>query len=216
MRIRYLLIALASAAVCGPAMAGANILPGSGATVAGSSLHDGFNESAAAGNLINGTTDPTFGNGDTRWVFADGSSADQTLIVDFGSDKSVDFAGFAYSGEDRTPISFEILTSTDGTHFTAVGGPTLITPGSPGVDSASSTFAPTLAQYVEYDFGANSTNEGCAGCGGGPGQGAGIVSLNIGAVPEPATWAMMLFGVGMIGGGLRLTRRKSDVAGVAT
>ena len=32
------------------------------------------------------------------------------------------------------------------------------------------------------------------------------------AVPEPATWAMMLLGVGMIGGGLRLARRKNDLA----
>jgi hypothetical protein len=32
------------------------------------------------------------------------------------------------------------------------------------------------------------------------------------SVPEPATWAMMLVGVGMIGGGLRMARRKTDVA----
>jgi fibro-slime domain-containing protein len=31
-------------------------------------------------------------------------------------------------------------------------------------------------------------------------------------VPEPATWAMMLFGVGMIGGGLRIARRKNGMA----
>jgi len=27
-------------------------------------------------------------------------------------------------------------------------------------------------------------------------------------VPEPATWAMLLLGVGMMGGGLRAARRK--------
>jgi hypothetical protein len=32
------------------------------------------------------------------------------------------------------------------------------------------------------------------------------------AIPEPATWAMMLLGAGMIGGGLRMARRKSDTA----
>ena len=32
------------------------------------------------------------------------------------------------------------------------------------------------------------------------------------AVPEPAAWAMMLLGVGMIGAGLRLARRKNDLA----
>jgi hypothetical protein len=33
-----------------------------------------------------------------------------------------------------------------------------------------------------------------------------------GGVPEPATWAMMLLGVGMIGTGLRTMRRKNDMA----
>lgn len=36
-----------------------------------------------------------------------------------------------------------------------------------------------------------------------------------GVVPEPATWATMLLGVGMIGGGLRMARRKSDIAATA-
>ncbi|HXQ47389.1 MAG TPA: PEPxxWA-CTERM sorting domain-containing protein, partial [Caulobacteraceae bacterium] len=31
-------------------------------------------------------------------------------------------------------------------------------------------------------------------------------------IPEPATWAMMLFGVGVIGGGLRIARRESGMA----
>ena len=85
MKTRYFLICLTTAALSGPAIAGGNILPGSGDTVTGSSIHAGFDATAAAGNLINGTMDMTFGNGDTRWVFADGSSADQTLTVDLGS-----------------------------------------------------------------------------------------------------------------------------------
>jgi hypothetical protein len=36
-----------------------------------------------------------------------------------------------------------------------------------------------------------------------------------GSVPEPATWAMMLLGVGMIGGGLRMARRKNVMAPTA-
>jgi hypothetical protein len=35
---------------------------------------------------------------------------------------------------------------------------------------------------------------------------------SVAGVPEPATWAMMLFGVGMIGAGLRVARRKNDVS----
>jgi PEP-CTERM motif len=33
-----------------------------------------------------------------------------------------------------------------------------------------------------------------------------------GAVPEPATWAMMIGGFGMIGGALRYRRRRTRVA----
>jgi hypothetical protein len=32
------------------------------------------------------------------------------------------------------------------------------------------------------------------------------------AVPEPATWGMMLLGIGMIGGGMRMTRRNNAIA----
>jgi hypothetical protein len=32
------------------------------------------------------------------------------------------------------------------------------------------------------------------------------------AVPEPVTWAMMIAGMGMIGGSLRYRRRKTNVA----
>jgi hypothetical protein len=32
------------------------------------------------------------------------------------------------------------------------------------------------------------------------------------AIPEPATWAMMLCGLGMVGGGMRMARRKNGMA----
>jgi hypothetical protein len=37
-------------------------------------------------------------------------------------------------------------------------------------------------------------------------------SIQLSAVPEPATWAMMLFGVGLVGAGLRVSRRKNAAA----
>ena len=39
---------------------------------------------------------------------------------------------------------------------------------------------------------------------------AGCVVINPLGVPEPATWAMMILGMGMVGMGLRLRRRSSD------
>jgi hypothetical protein len=40
-------------------------------------------------------------------------------------------------------------------------------------------------------------------------------TFNISAVPEPASWAMVLLGVGLIGGGLRVARRNDDMARAA-
>ena len=34
-------------------------------------------------------------------------------------------------------------------------------------------------------------------------------NVNFTAVPEPATWAMMLFGLGVIGSGMRIARRRN-------
>jgi hypothetical protein len=197
MKTRYFLICLTTAAFSGPAIAGGNILPGSGDTVTGSSIHAGFDATAAAGNLINGTQNLTFFNGDTRWVFADGSSADQTLTVDLGSLHSVDSADFSYNGVDRFPLSFEVLTSTDGVSFNVVAGPSPVDFGTDGILTTESSFAATSAKYVEFDFGQFSgIDPANGGLGGGPGQGAGIYQLSVG-VPEPATWAMM--GIGFAG-----------------
>jgi hypothetical protein len=42
-----------------------------------------------------------------------------------------------------------------------------------------------------------------------------FITASVVAVPEPATWAMMLLGMGAIGAGLRMTRRKDVVLGAA-
>jgi hypothetical protein len=38
------------------------------------------------------------------------------------------------------------------------------------------------------------------------------ISLNVAAVPEPATWAVMLVGFGAMGASMRAARRKSAIA----
>ncbi len=67
-------------------------------------------------------------------------------------------------------------------------------------------------QQASYTFTATSTStrlafsgDGTAGCCFGPA----LDAVSIAAVPEPATWAMMIGGFGMIGGGLRSARRRT-------
>jgi len=75
------------------------------------------------------------------------------------------------------------------------------------------TFSTTSGQaFHEYDFGVTGLNVGSntltfVGLSTGDNT-AFIDNVFLAAVPEPATWAMMLLGVGMIGGGLRMARRK--------
>jgi F5/8 type C domain/PEP-CTERM motif len=215
MKMYSLLICVATSALSSSAMAGTNILPGSGDTVTGSSIHAGFDATIAAGNLINGTTNQTAGDGDTRWVFADGSSADQTLTVDLGSLFSVDSADFSYNGVDRFPLSFEVLTSTDGVTFNVVAGPSPVTDfGTDVTITSESSFAPTSAKYVEFNFGQFSgIDPGNGGTGGGPDQGAGIYQLSVGVVPEPSTWAMMGIGFAALAfAGYRTSRKAVSMA----
>ncbi len=210
--LRYLLIGISVAALSGPALAAPfNLLPGSGDTVTGSNIHSGFDANVAAGNLINGTSNPAYFNGDPRWVFADGPSSEETLIVNLGASQLIDNVGFSYNGQDRIPTSFSVLTSTDGTTFNLVAGPHLLTTptdyGLPGIYGMGFSFAPMSAQYVEYDFGTDSI--GGFGNGGGSGQGAGIYQLFVQtdrAVPEPMT--LTLFGAGLAGAAALRRRKK--------
>jgi hypothetical protein len=52
---------------------------------------------------------------------------------------------------------------------------------------------------------------------GGRGEGAyaGVVSFTPGTVPEPATWALMILGVGLAGGALRASRRRTPQPSLA-
>ena len=174
-----------------------NILPNSGDTVTGSSLYPGFSASVASGNLINGTSNPAYFNTDPRWVFGD-NDTNEILTVDLGAVHSLDAFSIFYGGTDRTPASFEILTST-GSGFTSYG---TVTPTSSGL--ATITGAPISAQYVEFAFGSGSAQNSV--------NGAGISQLAISAAPEPAAWALLMVAVGMIGSSLRLRRRRSVAA----
>lgn len=62
-----------------------------------------------------------------------------------------------------------------------------------------------------YSFCVSSAESYCTGL---QADNAPVASFTVRAagVPEPATWAVMLLGVGMVGGVLRMTRRKNGIA----
>jgi hypothetical protein len=67
------------------------------------------------------------------------------------------------------------------------------------------TLSPFAAQFVRYTvLATNGANPGLSDIS--------FSSGTVGAVPEPATWAMMLIGFGAVGGTARYRRRKTNVA----
>jgi len=68
---------------------------------------------------------------------------------------------------------------------------------------AGSGYQAVVSGFANSDFGAYSLTFD------GPGQ---IFADNVGAVPEPATWGLMLVGFGLIGGSARYRRRRTLVS----
>jgi hypothetical protein len=104
------------------------------------------------------------------------------------------FNNVIFSTAGNAPYSFD----SGGIGFYAAGVYNYYSPSEPnaafnvwGNGGSSGTLATTASYDVNTPFNGTYT---------------------ISAVAEPAAWAMMLVGVGMIGGGLRMARRKSGMA----
>ena len=103
-------------------------------------------------------------------------------------------------------VTFSTNSTTDGEQWSIFGsnvsgsyaGSALLT----GTNRSSATL-PGFGSYRYYDFVSTSTSGG---------KNFLIAGLTATAVPEPATWAMMLLGFGLIGASVRYGRRKSASA----
>ncbi len=103
-------------------------------------------------------------------------------------------------------VTFSTNSTTDGEQWSIFGsnvsgsyaGSALLT----GTNESSATL-PGFGSYRYYDFVSTSTSGG---------KNFLIAGLTATAVPEPATWAMMLLGFGLIGASVRYGRRKSASA----
>ena len=110
-----------------------------------------------------------------------------SATIKIGSVSDLDFRSVTLSGPNGTS-PFSLITN---------GGPD-------NEDRASVETSLTPGNYVLTVMGYSR----------GRGQYAGNVAFDVGAVPEPATWGMMILGMGMVGGGLR-RRRSKQVAALA-
>jgi hypothetical protein len=148
-----------------------------------------------------------------------GASVEKDLLLTEGGDGSI-ASGFH-------PV---ILQGGD-LYIASLSGLTYTTPSGPfTTDYATISGGLSSADFTLFDFGTGSYGTGSPNftASGGP-MTFGIAQFGnvdfattatvdyddlkyVLGVPEPATWAMLLVGVGMIGGGLRTARRKAGVA----
>jgi hypothetical protein len=169
---------------------------GCGAVFCGSTENGGL--PAMQSDVLTNTPIAWLSDGDTRYIFGNGDQ-NQSFVIDLGSVRSLVSFGTTFSPTDRAVIGpFFIETSLTGVAGSfSQQGATITNPGSSNdlIDLAS----PVSAKYVEYFFGPTTTQYG--------GDGSGVSQVFANAVPEPATWVMMLLGLGAVGAATRTSRR---------
>ena len=133
------------------------------------------------------------------------------LVFDLGSDYNLtgtdiwNYNG-GCCGEGRSTKDLRISTSLDGLAYTTLGD--YVLGGTSASDFTAQQIAfSSLARYVRFDLLSNYDDDAFVGLSEVQFQGA-----TAGAVPEPATWAMMITGFGLAGTALR---RRRNVAAAA-
>jgi hypothetical protein len=128
---------------------------------------------------------------------------------------SAGMAMFVISGEDNA-------TFTAPDMFTEAGGatnPNILVNGTSVSGSWNATEFPFITFWSTSSNGGLTIGSGAGDQGANfinlfqssPGTGQ-VFSILATAIPEPATWAMVLLGVGLIGGGLRLSARSKEAS----
>lgn len=186
--------------------------PGSG------SIADTYNQNGLATKYISGVTNfDTYIAGDPRhsaiflnfeWFSYNGANSAQ-VTYDLGSIFSID--QLALWNEEGSGIGLlTLLSSTDGLSFSSIGAftptdnPVSLTPATDTYGADVFSFAMRSTRYVRFDMsGCPQPKNNYAGCA--IGEVAFRTASVGGAVPEPATWMMMMIGFGAVG---FITRRR--------
>jgi len=184
-----------------------SLIDGSGLNADG--LHDNFYGNNWYAGTPNGNT-----TGTPNWLVFDLGSVFKVGSADIWNYSYDSYAPSAYqTWQDANTINrgvkdFRILTSLNGVDYTEVFSGELALAATPGqvtglVAAQNIAFAAIDARYVKLDILTNYHFDDIYNA-----EGAGLaeVRFNGEAVPEPATWAMMIGGFGLVGGALRRRR----------
>ncbi len=187
-----LVVALPAAAV--------TVTYGAGSDYAGTTLTETF-DGATAGNFTQSFTD-TIGGVDFAYT--------DVNVGDYGYGNGTNYAGSYVGVGFASPGSFTLgfegaqryfgllITSSDPTNaLTFYSGETAVFSYAVGSNFSGSSF-------VNFAFGSQSFDSVVFTAG--PGTGFESDNHTIAAVPEPATWALMIGGFGLVGGTLRRRR----------
>ena len=225
---RFLLAAAAPLAllVPGAASAGVIIAPVAGVIDAGGpgagSLSDTFNQSGLLSGYTAGVTDfdsyiatnplHSIVFGGFEWFGNSGATSAQ-VTYDLGAISGID--ALALWNEESAGIGvLDLLLSTDGISFASVGvfNP-FNNPRNSNYGAEVFSFGATSARYVRFAM------SGCpqAEIGSYPSCSIAEVAFRTadavgGAVPEPATWALMILGMAGVGGAMRRRRATAAVS----
>lgn len=179
------------------------------------SINDTINQNGLSAGYTSGVTNfdayiasaPSHSPLSTFEWFSQPSSANAIVVYDLGSLLGIN--AMALWNEDFSGIgSFSLLTSADGVNFVAalIGvSPIDNLPGFPYLAQVFN-FDATASRYARLEMSGCPRTYNCA-----IGEVAFRTAAVTAAVPEPATWAMMLLGFGAIGVSLRRRRRTHDM-----
>lgn len=168
---------------------------------------------------------PWAGNG--VWTTGNGvdlvKSGDYGLMCAFGTGNCVDLSGSAPGSISHslflTPGRYNLSFDFTGNQLDAAGGPRPQVGFTAAIDSfshntgplsnSSSTFSSYASDFVISSAG-NYLLSFTQDVGGDPYRGSIVDNVSVSAVPEPAAWALMILGFGVVGGTLR--RRRQTLA----
>lgn len=220
---RYLLAGTVAVLTLAVPAGAATIISATSATIdAGGpgfgSIDDTFNQAGLNTGYTSGVTDfdtyiasapsHSFVFSGNEWFSNNGTDAAQ-VTYDLGAVTGIDRLAL-WNDEAGGIGSLDLLASVDGINFSSLGifAPT-DNPQDADYFADVFSFAATDARYVRFDMsGCPQTDNIFNACA--IGEVAFRSAAVDGAVPEPATWAFMIFGFGAIGGAMR-RQRKANV-----